>query len=229
MQCKILIIGSEGSMGKRYQAILRYLKSKALDIMYSTYDIKVNKDFPNIDFYTHIILCTPTDTHENYIFKHLLNFKGAIMCEKPMFKNILSFNELENRDIEMMFQYAYLVDPDPTENFNQNNFVFGKTKKTSFYDYFRTGNDGLAWDCLQIIALHNGNVCDLDLSDTSPIWRCNINGKKLYIDEMDFAYIRAIEAWLEGKRFDKDLLKLAHLKVERFLSENIKDQFGKEF
>ena len=81
----------------------------------------------------------------------------------------------------MMFQYEFFVGPG----------LKGKT----IYDYFRHGNDGLVWDCVQIIGLHEGKDEDLNLSEKSPVWTCQINGKKLELDNMDRAYMWAVDQW----------------------------------
>jgi len=72
-----------------------------------------------------------------------------------------------------------------------NNNTYGQ----SYYDYFRTGNDGLIWDCFQIIAL---SKLTPSINNTSPIWKCAINGQTLSLSDMDSAYISFLGKWLRN-------------------------------
>jgi hypothetical protein len=65
----------------------------------------------------------------------------------------------------------------------------------SHYNYFRHGNDGILWDCMQIIGLANGPV---EIKEDSPIWDCVINGNRLNLSDMDGAYVSFIRSWLNG-------------------------------
>lgn len=195
----ILLIGANGSMGKRYQAILRYL----------------GKDFRAVDKETRgsllssaaircssAIIATPTQTHEEVI-STLIPSRIPILCEKPVTKNLKALDEIlstvkkNKTPFQMVAQYKMLVQPDR----------IGRTR----YNYFRHGNDGLVWDCMQIIALARGEVT---LQEESPVWSCMINGQALKIQDMDAAYIAFIQNWLNNPNGDLGWIRTAHEKTK---------------
>lgn len=195
----VLIIGSEGSMGKRYQSILRFLGKSFMCV-----DLH-NK---NTDYeYMHrrasgFIVATPTGTHHS-IIKSLAPNRKPILCEKPVTKSPAEFTDMkvalmENKTpFRMMMQYEMLV---------------GKSRiGPTFYDYFRHGNDGLIWDCMQIIALARGKV---ELRENSPIWMCKINGQMLSLSHMDAAYIGYVQKWFNDPSQDLGYLTAIHQKVQ---------------
>ena len=194
----ILIVGSEGAQGKRYRSILKYLR-----IPYYCKDIDVIPFEPP----THegIIIATPTDTHEEVIREHL-RYKVPILIEKPIAKDVgvveKLFKEAEKAGVQlsMVYQYRHLAQR--------------KNTGPSVYNYFRHGNDGLIWDCLQIIGLAKGKVT---LAEDSPVWHCQINGQFLRIEEMDLAYIKEVWDWQAKKtRQTTDEIISIHKKVQEF-------------
>lgn len=192
-------------MGQRYQAIFKYLAHSICT---------VDKNHTESEILTlashasRIILCTPTDTHFNFLEK-LIPLEKPILCEKPITKKLTELEKIlllvdkYRTDFSMTFQYSELVD------INR----IGK----SHYNYFRSGADGLFWDCLQIIALAKG---DIEISNDSPIWRCMINGQLLSISEMDSAYVSFVRKWITGQiRQNPDMLFSIHQKTERLHNE----------
>lgn len=197
---KILIVGSNGSMGKRYQAVLRYLGHAFTGM---------DKESPHeaiayaAEKAAGVIICTPTDTHEDMI-RLVLPARKPILCEKPVCKDVgklrALLKEIDEADVpfRMVMQYQHLVDKNR----------IGK----SFYDYFRTGNDGLLWDCMQILGFARGEV---EIRNKSPMWSCMINGKTLSIKDMDAAYIAEVQQWLLFPRQNPgDILRI-HERVEK--------------
>lgn len=201
---KILLLGSEGSMGRRYCACLKYLNYK-----FDTYDRRVNFSQPNFTPYTHFMICTPTETHFDYL-KELIPMQKHILCEKPLSKDIEELNTVKDllvnsgSTLTMMLQYSELLSPYTTGN--------------SHYDFYRTGNDGLFWDCLQIIHLSQKTP---RLNNTSPIWKCQINGHELKSNLMDAAYVTFIDKWLNNKITQNlgDIIE-THKKVKELQSES---------
>lgn len=201
----ILLIGSEGSMGKRYQAILKHL-----NIPFFCRDVNSKTtlidDILNADKF---IVATPTDMHERILNAILAYGEGGdVLCEKPIAKcsKVVSslFNKFDESNVKlnMVFQYGEIARKTD------------EIKNTS-YDYFRTGNDGLAWDCLQILALASGPV---SISNKSPIWKCTINDQELSIQSMDYAYISFIKKWLKGElRQSFEWIIDCHKKVEEYV------------
>jgi hypothetical protein len=148
-----------------------------------------------------ILIATPTDTHASLI-KELLEFDRPILCEKPITKNIDELSELIESvkkldgKLDMVCQYKHLLNSSQTG--------------PSVYNYFRHGNDGLVWDCMQIVGLANGTV---DLFETSPVWQCRINGQELNIKHMDQAYVSEILDWINNPCGDLDSISLMHHKT----------------
>lgn len=196
-----LIVGSEGAQGRRYRSILKFLSIPYLctDEKYPTPELSRN--------FKAVIIATPTDTHLEVIRKYL-PYGCPILCEKPIAKNAKDveqiFTEAENAKVplSMVMQYRQLV---PTSQIS---------RAVSYYDYFRHGNDGLTWDCLQIIALARGEI---KLSELSPVWHCGINGFDLRISDMDRAYVQEIKDWYLRIPHEKpaEVIQI-HQKVEAY-------------
>lgn len=197
----ILIIGAQGSMGTRYKAILN-----DLGVSYIGIDKEVS--LPEITNmaknFKGIILATPTHTHYA-IIKSLIPLCVPILCEKPVTKNIEELEDIlmsaykANCPFDMVYQYKYLVDDNS----------YGPT----CYSYFRHGNDGLIWDCMQIIGLSRGPV---NLFEKSPIWNCAINGVYLNLSDMDGAYVKQVKDWLISPRGNFPKIKQMHLKTAEY-------------
>lgn len=195
----ILLIGSEGSMGKRYQAILKYLNISFIKCDKESSLEKIAELAIDCD---KIIVATPTDTHFE-ILKYLIPLDKNILCEKPISKSskevekLIKLVEGSSSRLNMVFQYGELVHNSEGE---------------SLYDYYKTGNDGLIWDCFQIIALSNYFPV---IRNKSPIWTCKINGLNLNISDMDRAYISFLKTWLNNG-LNQNLMWIleTHKKVE---------------
>lgn len=206
----IAIIGANGSMGKRYQAILSYLGEKFIPLdRDSTDEIQILQMCMNCD---RVILASPTQTHVDWLYK-LLPLGKKVLCEKPVSKNIDDLNELMffcNKNgyvFDMVMQYAELVDQE--------------SRGSTYYNYFRTGNDGLVWDCMQIIGLAKD---DIFIDNHSPIWKCRINGQQLSLADMDRAYLLMIRRWLRGEAIVPfDTIFSIHQKVCKFMKKDQND------
>lgn len=201
---KVLVIGSEGSMGKRYQAILNSMRFK-----YDCVD-PLRKD-DNISMfmneYTHFIVASPTDTHYEWLTK-LIPLDKPILCEKPIVKDTKEWMELHylkdtsNLDIDVMLQYMCIA-------------TKGSRSSHSEYNYFRTGPDSLVWNCTQTIGLSYSNT-EITIKDTSPIWTCKVNGEVLNISSMDWAYMKYLSDWLRGERTSWKFIQNVHNRVFEF-------------
>lgn len=194
----ILIVGSEGSMGKRYQAILSHLGKN-----FSCVDLIHTRAHIDKMAYTSegIIIASPTHTHLPYV-QSFCQMKKPILCEKPLstdpheISEILNLSDAGDFPLTMMMQYQWLVNP----------ALVGE----SYYDYFRHGADGIVWDCMQIIALAKKSV---HLREKSPIWKCRINGYDLNVSHMDSAYVEYVSNWLKHPSQDLGYLAEIHSKV----------------
>lgn len=194
-----LIIGAHGSMGQRYQAILKYHLRKPFDCVDK--ELTGVKLLDRAQHYESFIVATPTETHAQ-IVSDLAIFGKPILCEKPVVKDAQEMDELiltlrrHKTPFRMMYQYSLLA--------RENSIG------SSYYKYFRHGSDGLVWDCMQIIALARGQC---ELSEDSAIWMCKINGRKISIYDMDSAYIGYVHKWFTEPAMDLGYLKAIHEKV----------------
>lgn len=197
---KVFIVGILGNMGTRYKTICEYLGHE----VYGR-----DKFFPSKFSPTEadcFIIATPTEDHIDDIGEYS-SFGKPILCEKPLTKDIEKLEVLEEflirngrkHLVSMVNQYAQL---------------FKGGSGHTYYKYFKSGKDGLAWDCINILGLGRGKV---RLSNDSPVWECKINGKKLSLANMDKAYVRMIHHWLRNPKSNFDYAKKAHLKVIEWL------------
>lgn len=202
----ILLLGCKGSMGRRYEAILKHLH-----VPYVGHDINDNGTFSKEDI-KGIIIATPTETH-NELIKKYASWQVPILCEKPVTKvdheleEILTLCRKKKVNLQMVNQYKFMP--------------LGKDRlKKTKYDYFRHGNDGLHWDCINIIGLSKSKR--ITLSDQSPVWSCTIDGKRLQLSQMDGAYVKMIQHWLRSPRENLNYIEKAHKKVRDFRFEERK-------
>ncbi len=185
----VIVVGYLGGMGRRYTAILDYLKYPWVGLEWG------NRELP-VQQYHSLILATPTKDHANHLFD-FANLNVPMLCEKPITQSKYEIDVIlkNNLKVAMINQYAFMP--------------VGAVGDT-YYDYFRTGGDGLEWDCISIIALAEKKPF---INNKSPIWKCQINGKQLSIANMDAAYISMIDAWLSKPAPNLDYIKHAHYRV----------------
>jgi hypothetical protein len=186
----VLLVGSEGNMGRRYAAVMDYLQ-----ISYTGID-KGHAISPSLSP-SKVLIATPTDTHYAMITEHS-RWGVPILCEKALTTIPEELKALLDMDITlaMVNQYQTLA----------STIVTGK----SYYNNWNSGRDGIAWDCINIIGMSNTPPL---LSNKSPIWQCAINGKSLHIEEMDYAYIDMIAAWNAKPYSNKEYIEKAHKRV----------------
>lgn len=196
-------------MGRRYSAILTHL-----GISHDGVDIQTPPDekILAVSKADQIIIATPTDTHEDFI-RLAVRHRKRVLCEKPLLTDMTKLDSLmeecreENAKLSMIFQYEEMV--------HRN------MRGASYYNYYKHGNDGIFWDCIQIIGLAKNEVT---LHETSPIWKCKINGFQLDIGYMDLAYVLFIKKWLAGANHDSHELFDIHLKTHEMATraENVR-------
>ncbi len=194
-----LIMGCRGGMGQRYSAILRHLGIEFLGI-------DVGDPMPPKSQFDGAIIVTPTLNHIAHV-RRVAELGVPILVEKPIDTNTPEVLDLvwdceqEGVPLRMVNQYEFLATkPRPPGE--------------SHYDFFRHGNDGLAWDCINIVGLAAG---DVSLKETSPVWTCVINGQDINILDMDHAYISMIRSWVGGAHENYDYIRSAHTKVDEYL------------
>jgi hypothetical protein len=206
----IALIGSEGSMGLRYQAILKHLKQPhfCFDKIKQPDEKKMLQDISQCD---RVIIATPTHTHADYL-RALLPMRKPILCEKPITKDLDEITELHSWCAENNYSYNMVMQYKELD-------ITTEPERVSGYNYFRHGSDGLAWDCIQIIGLAKGPVV---LGEDMPIWMCSVNGRYLNIKDMDQAYVHHVQKWLNGTlNQSMDEILNMHTKVHEYLEKQV--------
>ena len=201
---RVFIAGINGNMGRHYAAILKLLQVEAIGCDPYCADT-IEAGMPICDG---VIIATPTTTHIELI-REFVRYGKPILCEKPFTTSLAELDKFHREFggyadiISMVNQYEFLASP----------AYEGET----YYNYFKTGGDGLEWDCLNIIGLSQGQV---HVDNSSAIWTCMINGKKLDLAEIDISYISMIRRWIGGKWKNYEYALSAHEKVARYIEEN---------
>lgn len=197
---KVGIVGGLGNMGQRYATILKSMGIKPLII-----DEKIPDSFSLLCSAEGLIIATPTKSHEQDCIDCFV-YGVPIMCEKPLIKdservkNLMAIANSSKVNLTCVGQYRHLV---------------GKSneKNNTIYNYYKHGNDGLIWDCYQIIGLAEGLVT---LQEDSAKWHCIINGNPIKLEKMDDAYIQEIRCFVEQKNtLASNEVILWHEKAER--------------
>ncbi|MBP6151874.1 MAG: Gfo/Idh/MocA family oxidoreductase [Candidatus Methylopumilus sp.] len=174
MSRSIFIVGIEGNMGRRYAAIAKYLgiDCSGCDIHSSRVERMAPKD-------ALVIIATPTPCHLADCLKYLSTNENDVLCEKPIVKSEQALKTLAELNLDRL----YMV----------NNYCFAETidrsGKITFYDYYNSGKDGLAWDCIQLIGLAKNEI---ELYNKRPFWTCIINGAEIDRNSIDRSYVKMI-------------------------------------
>ncbi len=200
---KPLIVGGLGNMGRRYTAVLRSLGVNPLICDFGDEGNYIEYDFDSI------IIATPTENHTKNCLDYL-RLGRPVLCEKPLSKDIhevamlCEMAEQHELRFEMVNQYKYCK---IYESIGED---------LTYYNYFQTGKDGLAWDCISIIAMAEFFPV---IKNDSPVWSCSINGRELRREYMDQAYVDMVEAWLHGDLIDcgTGYIRHAHQAVHNYI------------
>lgn len=206
---KILLVGCLGNMGRRYAAILDYL-----GVEWVGFDSRDGLKKPGAEGFDAVIYATPTVAHMSNILDHLkFSPEVPMLVEKPIDKSMPMITllkqkwEANNFKIMMVNQYRHLVS--------------SNRKEPTQYDYFKSGGDGLAWDCINLIGLAQGTI---SLKNESPLWHCRINGNKIWNEMIDASYIENIKYFLNAVadesfnwKNEMDYIYEAHQKVHDFI------------
>jgi hypothetical protein len=202
----VLVVGAKGNMGKRYCAILRQL---------GHLPICVDLPWPAVvpDDWRYAIVATPTDSHLEaaYQLADITEYnpiKRHVLMEKPVAKSLSDSHRVytvlgeSNMQLNCVNQYNYLPEVELGEKGNAK----------SWYRYFNHGKDGIHWDCFQIYALASASV---ELSHKSAWWDCGINGRRVSLSGMCWAYIDMIEDWLgaQNRVWGWDVIERTTLRV----------------
>jgi len=156
---KVLVIGGNGSIGKRYCAILRYLKVNYE--IYEINDVLANSAPPEADRW---LIASPTSTHFEYCMEAIKRRK-PFLCEKPLSKSLDQCREIRDAaqaaDVDGRVVCNYKI----AFEINFGGTVFEGALPYK-YEYFNTGKDGVFWDLCQLIYMNPNLLIDTD----SPTW-----------------------------------------------------------
>lgn len=197
-----MIIGGAGNMGRRYRCIIENVLKKDVVVLDQT-----EGKYSDIHECDGVIVTTPTETHLSWL-RRLGPTNLPILCEKPLTTRLDRLEAFENESrtycaqVQMVNQYAYLYDKN--------------THGDTWYSYWNSGKDGLEFDCLNVIGLSEKRPLYID--NTNPYWHCQINGKKLSIDRMDFAYVSMLRKWVNEPESNWAYAREAHYKVARYMA-----------
>jgi hypothetical protein len=207
-----LVIGGRGNMGRRYCSILEYLKQP-----YKVLDLDNMEQYPELASICHkFIIATPTDTHLEYI-EQLLPFDCPILCEKPLSKDPRKLKEVlepyEDPKLSMVVNYGYAFNLSVDDTYRYFEKENGHRTHVTSYDYYNSGNDGLIWDCIQLVNLADGPI---SLKNKSPVWEVMINGVPIKREVIDMSYVLMVSDFVTGHLLqDKNPLIELHMDVEK--------------
>lgn len=181
---KTLLVGCRGSIGRRYAAILAHLNQPYLGI-------DLNDPEPEGHF-THAIIATPTSTHLELARKYS-DFM-PVLVEKPLCTDELQLSEwkaLKSRHpIYMVNNYSFL---------NTNPGFPPRVDKIE-YNFYNTGRDGTAFDCIQLLYLGQKIGAEVEIYKTSPVWDLWINDKlKVPYEWIEWSYVQMINAFISDR------------------------------
>lgn len=203
---KVLVIGSMGSMGRRYCAILKFLGVEHVGIDRDDSDFEWNSLYDSFDVEgcTHAIIATPTEKHYENIIWALSKYVKNVLCEKPVDKDPgriqrLDFLEKQNRvDIRMVCNYKYAFGDIPI------------SERDIEYSNYNTGKDGTGWDCIQLIYLAKKLTINTEL----PFFKCQYTDpecnckKEITLHDVEISYINMIRHWLKLQNRENNLWDL---------------------
>jgi len=193
------IIGFNGNMAGRYKAILDYLGHD-----YCGEDIGLTMGHPAQS--DGIIICTPTNTHISMI-EHFKGYKLPILCEKPLSKNVGALTEKlhkwksEGVNLQMINQYEHL----PYKPAHGDG---------TLYDCWRTGDDGIEWDCINVIGLSKSHPV---LKKLSPVWTLTLNGTSYHSKDIEKSYVKMISEWIRHPAENIGYCIETHQKVIQYI------------
>jgi hypothetical protein len=194
----VIVLGANGSIGRRYCAILKYLK-----IPFDVYDSQ--EFWKPTDNFSHVIVATPTDTHGEYV-KRLAESGHWSLIEKPLTKDRQELEELKkHQDSERIFSVCNL-------RYTCLNF---QKPVTIEYDFYNTGKDGTVWDCIQLFYMDK----QAKIRTNSPFLKFRINHVSITHRMVEESYIKMLQDFLSYKTKNlwsmKDAVKMCEETFKR--------------
>lgn len=179
---KVLLIGGKGSIGRRYQAVLR-----ALHVPYRIHDLGDELSFEGV---THVLIASPTETHVKYCWL-ADECNLPFLCEKPLTKNVTEAEELARNTSN-----GYVVN---NWAFLGTNFDLAPIPRRITYDFYNTGRDGLLWDVCQLIYFSKLAKAELFVNTNSHTWDVTWNDDDVAYRAIEQSYLQMVRAFLADR------------------------------
>lgn len=203
----VLVVGSNGAIGRRYCTLLRYIGINPIEIdIDSLMTIKMASEFTNL-----AINCTPSEYHYP-INLELVKYGFKILCEKPAcldHKEIYSLKTLK-ANIREVNNWAYTI---PSKTIRPNSHVIT-------YNYFMCGKEMLSHNLWQPIILSKDQFV---YESTSPVFRVFLDDYALSQRDFDMSYLYMIQDFVydtDKAGWDLDTCKTSIDKVREWSLKN---------
>jgi hypothetical protein len=211
---KVYLVGANGNMGKRYQAVLKWIR-----LPYKTRDLDHDEGIEGCDG---VIIATPTYTHEALAEQYMHTY--PVLCEKPIWTQRYNFYTRFSRDDEGMWRAKDFRDYSRLRMLNQYRHVLANAQQTrasnTYYNYYKHGGDGLIFDCINIYGnMKDFETSNVELKEESPVWGCCIDGKILDLADMDQAYVTEIFDWVRNPTGNLHYMCEAHHRAFQLLDQ----------
>jgi hypothetical protein len=186
---KILIIGSNGSTGKRYSKILSENGNEIIPYDIEEFKKDLGLEIPSCD---KAIIACPTKIHYHLYFRTKTwnyNLKpNDILIEKPVsdkIENITGTYVIKPIECKMVCNWAFVF---PDE-------ILYPGTSTVYYNYLNTGKEGYWFDTCQLHILSNGRG---QITNDSPQFNAKINDRTITKKMIEKSYERMICSWLNN-------------------------------
>jgi len=205
----IALVGGDGGIGRRYQAVLNYLREP--------YIVIEKGDDPSLlgtKDVTHAIIATTTENHMEWC-ERAAHKNLWFLCEKPMSK--------KKEEIKPLFG-------EKTMGFVVNNWAFvegsmyGMKPKRLSYNFYNTGKDGLVWDVCQLVYLSHLSQGTLEVRTESHEWITYWNDFNVPYNAIEASYVQMIRAFMAHD--SKRLWSLTDAYEMSWLCEEVIKQVG---
>lgn len=181
---KVLIAGGNGSIGRRYAAIL-----KADRIPFEIADDPNGIRLEHYKF-DRLIIATPTQTHSKIAIESMRLGK-PFLCEKPLAETVDEAKEVkqisDNLGVpgHIVSNWKVLAKDicklDPPYRIK--------------YDFYNSGRENMKWNMAQVIYLDPW----AEIFTQSPRWNVKINGHEIRYRNLEQSYVVMLRKWLKGE------------------------------
>lgn len=180
---RILIMGNEGSTGRRYESIIKMLGGEV-----EGYDLIHFRNNRKVSHGDMAIIATPTHLHATHCKLLLEAGYTKILVEKPFSKHIHNIQNIigimGDADIRVIcnWKFASFIDLKSGDNHIE-------------YNFYNCGADEQPiFDLCQLVYLQDG--FDFDFGYDSPFFTCSINGFNISLRDIERSYYKMLVRWI---------------------------------